>query len=149
MNTSEKLLRPFCNVLKVRFSDLDPQGHLYFANYMVYADEVLTNYMEELGFDATKPHKTQCLIFTVNIHCDYLDEIAGNSEVRVNVGYSRLGNSSADAAFELYDNAAGTVLAKGGLTQVFVDPQTRKSTLIPSLFRAAILKRQPGLTACR
>ena len=32
---------PFSDVVKVRYSDTDAQGHLYFANYLVYADEVL------------------------------------------------------------------------------------------------------------
>jgi acyl-CoA thioester hydrolase len=137
---------PFEDIVKVRFSDMDAQGHLYFANYMVYADEVLGAYMEELGLGALNPHKTQCLIFTVNIHCDYLNEIAGNGEVKVCVGYSRLGNSSADAVFELYDNSNGAVLAKGGLTQVFVDRETRKSIPIPPLFKAGIIERQPKLS---
>lgn len=124
---------------------MDAQGHLYFANYMVYADEVLGAYMEQLGLGAMNPHTAPCLIFTVNINCEYLSEIAGNGEVSVCVGYARLGNSSADAVFELYNNASGALLAKGGLTQVFVDPESRKSTPIPLLFKAGILEQQPEL----
>lgn len=138
---------PFNDTVKVRFSDMDAQGHLYFANYMVYADEVIGAYMEELGLGALNPQKAPCLIFTVNINCDYLDEIGGNGEVGVYAGYSRLGNSSADVVFELYNNANGTLLAKGGLTQVFVDPGTRKSMPIPGFFKAGILERQPELKA--
>ena len=72
-------------------------------------------------------------------------EIGANAEVKVCVGYDRLGNSSADAAFELYNSANGTVLAKGGLTHVFVDPETRKPAPIPLSFKADILQRQPEL----
>jgi len=136
---------PFSDNVKVRFRDLDAQGHLYFANYLVYGDEVLGAYMEELGLDIMDPIVAPCLIFTVNIHCDYINEIGGNSEVRVTVGYSRLGKSSADAVFELYHIDDGTLLAKGGLTQVFVDPKTRKSIPIPAFYRANVLERQPSL----
>ena len=136
---------PFSEVVKVRFRDLDAQGHLYFANYLVYGDEVLGAYMEALGLNIMDPLVAPCLIFTVNIHCDYLNEIGGNSQVRVAVGYSRLGRSSADAVFELYHNDDGTFLATGGLTQVFVDPKTRKSIPIPAFYRANILKLQPDL----
>ncbi|MFT6958818.1 MAG: acyl-CoA thioester hydrolase, partial [Halieaceae bacterium] len=66
---------------------------------------------------------------------------------RVCVGYSRLGNSSADAAFELYNDATDTLLARGGLTQVYVDKGTRKSTPIPAELRTAIIDRQPELGA--
>jgi acyl-CoA thioester hydrolase len=103
--------------------------------------------MEALGLDIMDPLVAPCLIFTVNIHCDYLNEIGGNSEVRVAVGYSRLGKSSADAVFELYNSADGTLLAKGGVTQVFVDPKTRKSIPIPTFYRANVLQRQPLLAA--
>lgn len=138
---------PFSDTIKVRFSDMDAQGHLYFANYMVYADEVLGFYMEELGLGAMNPQTAPCLIFTVNIRCEYTSEIGANGEVRVDVGYARLGNSSADAVFELYNNSDSTLLASGGLTQVFVDPKTRKSMPIPPFFREGILARQPGLEA--
>jgi acyl-CoA thioester hydrolase len=143
-NKIEKPL-PFSEIVKVRFRDMDAQGHLYFANYMVYADEVLGAYMEELGLAAMNPNTAPSLIFTVDIRCEYLSEIAGNGQVRVAVGYSRLGNASADAIFELYNNATGILLAKGGLTQVFVDPETRKSMPIPPFFKAGILERQPEL----
>ena len=138
---------PFSDNVKVRFRDLDAQGHLYFANYLVYGDEVLGAYMEELGLDIMDPLVAPCLIFTVNIHCDYINEIGGNSEVRVAAGYSRLGTSSADAVFELYNNADGALLAKGGLTQVFVDPETRKSIPIPAFYKENIVQRQPNLAA--
>jgi acyl-CoA thioester hydrolase len=136
---------PFSETVKVRFRDLDAQGHLYFANYLVYGDEILGSYMEELGLNIMDPLIAPCLIFTVNIHCDYVNEIGGDSNVKVAVGYSRLGTSSADAVFELYNSADGTLLAKGGLTQVFVDPQTRKSTPIPAFYKNNILERQPQL----
>jgi acyl-CoA thioester hydrolase len=56
-----------------------------------------------------------------------------------------LGKSSADAVFELYDNANGLLLAKGGLTQVFVDPKTRQSMPIPEFYRKNIIEQQKGL----
>lgn len=145
MNNSAQTELPFSEIVKVRFRDMDAQGHLYFANYMVYADEVLGAYMEQLGLGALNPQTAPCLIFTVDIRCEFLSEIAGNGEVNVCVGYARLGNSSADAVYELYNNASGVLLAKGGLTQVFVDPESRKSTPIPPFFKAGILEQQPEL----
>ncbi|MCP5132023.1 MAG: acyl-CoA thioesterase [Pseudomonadales bacterium] len=133
---------PFSDLVRVRFSDTDAQGHLYFANYLVYADEVVGHYMEELGFSAMNPGEAPCFIFTVNLNCSYLDECKAFDTVRVCVGYSRLGNSSADVSFELYNDASGTLLARGSFTQVFTDKQTRKSTPIPEAFRQAIIVRQ-------
>ena len=136
---------PFSKIVKLRYRDLDAQGHLYFANYLVFADEVLGAYMEQLGLNLMDPLTAPCLIFTVNIHCDYLNEITGNSDIAVCTGYGRLGRSSADAVFELYDNANELLLAKGGLTQVFVNPKTRQSIPIPEFYRENIIEQQKGL----
>jgi len=136
---------PFSELVKVRFRDTDSQGHLYFANYLVYADEVAGAYMEALGFNAMNPGDAPCFIFTVNIQCDYLDECKAFDEVRVEVGYSRLGNSSADVVFDLYRAHDNVQLAKGSLTQVFVDKQSRKAAGIPADFKRAIIERQPNL----
>ncbi|MBM68249.1 MAG: 4-hydroxybenzoyl-CoA thioesterase [Haliea sp.] len=129
----------------VRFSDTDAQGHLYFANYLVYADEVAGFYMEELGLGAMNPQTAPCFIFTVNINCDYLGECRAYETVAVQVGYTRLGRSSAELAFTLQEKSSGRPLARGSLTQVFTDKQTRRSIAIPARFRDAILARQPEL----
>ena len=130
---------------KVRYRDTDAQGHLYFANYLVFADEAAGTYMTSLGFDWSAPAGTPCLVFTVNINIDYLNECRIEDTVRAEVGYSRLGNSSAQLDFALYNDACGTALARGHIRQVFVDRESRRSTPIPAALRTAILARQPGL----
>jgi len=138
---------PYSNTMLVRFSDTDAQGHLYFANYLIYADEIAGFYMEELGLSAMNPQAAPCFIFTVNINCDYLGECRAYETVEVRLGYTRLGGSSADLAFELYADQGNRLLARGSITQVFADKDTRRPTPIPADFRAAILARQPALLA--
>jgi acyl-CoA thioester hydrolase len=136
---------PFSDTVRVRYSDTDAQGHLYFANYLVYADEVAGYYMEHLGLSAMNPQQAPCFIFTVNVQCEYLGECKAFDTVRVCVGYSRLGRSSADLAFEIYDVNSNDALARGSITQVFTDKSTRLSTPIPEAFRAAIIAETPTL----
>ncbi len=130
---------------KVRYRDTDAQGHLYFANYLVFADEAAGTYLSSLGFDWSDPAGTPCLVFTVNINIDYLDECRIEDTVRAEVGYSHLGNASAKLDFALFNDACGTALARGHIRQVFVDRDSRRSTPIPAALRAAILARQPML----
>ena len=133
-------LFPFKEDMRVRFRDTDSQGHLYFANYLVFADEVTGFFMDELGFQLIEPEP--CYIFTVNLQIDYIEEIRPNGTVTVSVGYSRLGNSSADVIFVMQNKANGAILARGSFTQVFVDRQTRKSIPIPAAFKNRILEAQ-------
>jgi hypothetical protein len=37
-------------------------------------------YIEKLGLAAMTLNRAPCHIFTIDIHCDYLSKIAGNSE---------------------------------------------------------------------
>ena len=135
---------PFSDTVVVRYSDTDAQGHLYFANYLVYADEITSLYMEDLGLNLD-PAKGLCYVFTVNLNCDYTGECRYLDTVRVDTGYARLGRSSAEVRFELVNDKTGEALANGSFTQVYVDKDTRKSCPIPADFRAAILSRQPEL----
>lgn len=137
----------YSELVAVRYSDTDAQGHLYFANYMIYADEVAGSYMQELGLSALNPQRAPCFIFTVNINCDFVGECGAGERVKVAVGYSRLGNSSAELAFQLEREDTGEPLAAGSLTQVYVDKETRKPCGIPRAYREAILRRQPELAA--
>lgn len=136
---------PFTETVRIRFRDTDAQGHLYFANYLVLADETAGSYMETLGYSGMNPLQAPCFIFTVNINCDYLGECRAFDQVSVAVGYTRLGRSSAELAFKLHLAEHATTLARGSLTQVFVDKESRKAIPIPAQYRAAIEARQPEL----
>ncbi len=138
---------PFSQVMRVRYRDTDAQGHLYFANYMVYADEVAGEFMTDLGHDWSSDAAGSMLVFTANINCDYHGECKFGDAVRVSVAYRRLGRSSAELGFALHMEDGGAALASGTITQVFVDPQTRRSCPIPGAIRAAVLQRQPELAS--
>ena len=37
--------------IKVRFADTDANGHTYFGSYLVLADEVVSEYLAQVGWD--------------------------------------------------------------------------------------------------
>lgn len=128
----------FSETLTVRFRDTDAQGHMFFANYQVFADEVAGNYMKTLGFDWSDPASLPTYVFTANATCDYIHECLAGDQVRVDVAYERLGNTSATLGFTLTRVSDDQLLAKGSFAQVFVDPATRKPTPVPESVRAAV-----------
>lgn len=136
---------PYSNTMKVRYSDTDPQGHMYFANYLVFADEILGEFWGELGMSFARLDRAPSLTFAVNANIDFLSECLADDVLEVAAGFSRLGHSSADTAFELKNLRTGEIAARGKFTHVFTDKVTRKSMPIPDAFRAAIVARQPEL----
>ena len=57
--------------IKVRFADTDANGHAFFGNYFVFADEVLGDYWAELGWDVSDVVNQDYLTFTVNANMDF------------------------------------------------------------------------------
>lgn len=128
----------YSETLRVRFRDTDSQAHMFFANYLVFADEVAGHYVEQFGFDWSHPDKFPCFMFTANANIDYIHECLAGDEVRVDVGYERMGNTSATLGFTLTRVSDEQLLARGSFTQVFVDKETRKPTPVPEGIRAIL-----------
>ncbi|MEM1402511.1 MAG: thioesterase family protein [Pseudomonadota bacterium] len=128
----------YSEVIRVRFRDTDSQGHMFFANYLVFADEVAGNYMSTLGFNWGAPDELPTFVFTANANIDYIHECHAGDDVRVDVSYTRIGNTSATLTFELTRVADEALLARGGFAQVFVDRETRKPTPVPQKVRDAV-----------
>lgn len=129
---------PYRETLRVRYRDMDAQGHMFFANYLVFADEVAGHYMETLGFDWSKPDKFPCLVFTVNANCDFIQECHAGDRVTVSVGYERIGNTSATLGFSMIRDDDGATLASGSFTQVFIDKASRRPIPVPERVREAL-----------
>lgn len=136
---------PYRGTIKVRFADTDANGHAFFANYLVFADEVLGEYWGELGLDVSDVVGQDFLTFTVNANIDFLGESLAGDTLEVEVKSERIGNSSVVIGFSLRNLRTGELTGRGSFTYVFVDKQTRKSCPIPAHFRAALIDRHPEL----
>lgn len=130
--------KSYQETLRVRFRDTDAQGHMFFANYLVFADEVAGNYMSQLGFIWSDPKNLPSYVFTANASCDYLHECLAGDEIKVEVAYERIGNTSATLGFTMHRVSDGVALAKGSFAQVFVDKETRKPIPVPETVRAML-----------
>ena len=136
---------PYRGTIKVRFADTDANGHAFFANYLVFADEVLGEYWGELGLDVSDVVAQDFLTFTVNANIDFLGESLAGDTLEVEVKSERIGNSSVVIGFSLRNLRTEELTGRGSFTYVFVDKQTRKSCPIPAHFRAALIDRHPEL----
>ena len=137
--------QPYRRNIRVRFSDTDANGHAYFGNYFVFADEVVGEYLAHLGWDPNEILSGDYLAFTVNAKMDFLGESMPGDTLEVEVKPERVGNSSVVIAFSMINLRTGEHTGQGSFTFVFVDRRTRKSRSMPEFFRVAIMKDQPEL----
>lgn len=147
MNQAAPFTVMHSETIKVRFRDTDAQGHLYFANYLVFADEASGAFMNTLGFNWVDPESAPCFVFTANINCNYLHECRMDDRVRVDLGYQRLGRTSATLGFNMTEEGSGALLTRGSITQVFVDKRSRKPCPIPQDLRERLLATAPELAS--
>ena len=129
--------------IKVRFADTDANGHTYFGSYLVLADEVVSEYLEQVGWDAGPDG--DFLTFTANANIDFVGECLAWDILDVSCSFTRLGNSSCTLEFEMLNTTTHEIATRGSFVYVFVDKETRKSRLIPQQVRDSIIAAQPEL----
>ena len=119
--------------MRVRFRDTDAQGHVYFANYLVFCDEAWGAYMRHIGLPYQDLARHGVDTFYVNARCDYQGSAKYEDDLHIETHVTRIGTSSITTEFTVR-NDHGDTLATASLTSVCVDPTTREPTQVPVAF---------------
>ncbi|MGB5811848.1 MAG: thioesterase family protein [Polyangiales bacterium] len=128
---------PHIHTMRIRFRDTDAQGHVYFANYLVFCDEAWGAYTRHIGMPYQDLVKLGIDTFYVSAQCEYLGSAVYEDEIHIETHVTRIGTSSVTLSFEIRDDARKT-LAKATVTCVCVDPETRKTARVPDELRVLI-----------
>ena len=130
---------PFRHRLRVRWSECDLQGVLFYANYLAYFDHALT----ELWRDSIGPygsmiadHGIDMVVAEASIR--YRASARFDDEVDVIATIVRLGTTSMTTKMALERVEDGELLADGELRHVYVDPETRDKCEIPQAVRRGL-----------
>lgn len=123
----------FAHALRVRYADTDAQGHVYFANYLTFADEGLSAWMRHLGWDAGRCAQEQLDFVFADAQLRYRGRAFFEDLLQVRVGLVRIGSSSMVTRFEIARYEA--VLAEGQLVQVALHAATRAKRAVPAALR--------------
>jgi acyl-CoA thioester hydrolase len=138
---------PFRHRLRVRWSECDLQGVVFYPNYLTYFDHAIT----ELWRDSVGP-------YTEMVPRHGVDMVVGEATVRyraparfdddleIAATVTRLGTTSMTTALAIERTGDGAPLVEGELRHVFVDPDTMDKREIPAAVRQA-LQRYAALTS--
>ena len=116
--------------IQIRFTDIDPLGHVSNSVYSQYFDIGRIHFFEEL-------QKSNKRVQTVvaSIHIDMLKEIRYKDDVYIETWCSKVGNKSMTIEQKIFTNYISA--AKGTTILVGFDLETRKSMLLPSHWDAS------------
>lgn len=132
----------FSHPLQVRFADTDAQGHVFFANYLTFADEGMTAYMKAIGCPWQQMVETGVDIFYVSSKCFHKGSAKFDTMLDIHTRVGRIGNTSMDTECSMY--SGDELIAQAVLTSVFIDTETRKPVRVPDKVRAAVAKYESG-----
>ena len=139
------MAEPFRHRLRVRWSECDLQGVVFYPNYLAYFDHLLT----ELWREAVGPYGeiTQLGIDLVVAEASirYRASARFDEEIEIVAAMSRLGTTSMTTGLKIERVADGALLAEGELRHVFVDPDNFKKRDIPDAVPAAEPLRRAGI----
>jgi acyl-CoA thioester hydrolase len=133
------MAEPFRHRLRVRWSECDLQGVVFYPQYLAYLDHTVT----ELWRAAIGPYREMIPKHGVDMvvaeaGMRYRDSARFDDELEVSASLTRLGETSITTAFRIERVGDGTLLTEGGLRHVFVDPQTFDKTAMPDVVRAGL-----------
>jgi acyl-CoA thioester hydrolase len=138
----------FFHPLRVRWSEVDPQGIVFNPNYLAYADIALTEYMRRIGF----PYPDGLLrlgsdLFTVRAEINFRASAKYDDELDLAARVSRIGRTSLGFSVGIF--RGDQMLCEVLLTYVNAARETQKPMKLPEPFVETVIafeKRPPERT---
>jgi acyl-CoA thioester hydrolase len=130
---------PFRHRLRVRWSECDLQGVVFYPQYLAYLDHTVT----ELWRAAVGPYNEMIPAHGVDMvvaeaaMC-YRGSARFDDELEIAASVTRLGETSITTRFTIERTGDGALLTEGELRHVFVDPEDFTKRAMPDGIRAGL-----------
>ncbi len=134
------MAEPFSHRLRVRFNECDPQGVVFYANYLMYVDVAMTEFWRAAvgGYAAMVASGTDVMVAEAKIR--YRESARFDDELDVRIWVTGLGTTSVVNGFALERVADGALLVEGELRQVFVDGSKYEKRDMPERIRDGLAR---------
>lgn len=120
---------------KVRYWDVDANGHVFNTRYLVYVDDALTDFLEESGLAFQEHEGDGFLMVIAHTSIDYRSEAVIGDTLATSIAVDRIGNTSIVFAFEIVEISANRPVASGEEVYVTVDLADRRPIRVPDPVR--------------
>ena len=121
----------------MRYSECDPQGVVFNANYVAYFDVVITElWREALGrYQDLVESGVDMVVAEINVR--FLGPARFDDELDFEARLTRLGDTS--LATRIDASTGGQPVIEGRMRHVFIDPQTKAKRAMPAHVRDALV----------
>jgi acyl-CoA thioester hydrolase len=123
---------PFRHPLRVRYSEVDHQGLVYFAHYATYCDIAIHEFFRALPYDYTAIGKASGADFnTVRALVEYRRPLRFDEAFEVEVRLGRIGRSSLTFTFALLAGGETEPRATAEMVWVHADQASMRAVPLP------------------
>ncbi len=129
---------PFRHRLRVRWSECDLQGVVFYPNYLSYFDHALTELWREAVGPYSQINDLGIDLVVAEAQIRYRASARFDDEIEIVVSITRLGDSSMTMEISVERCADDMLLAEGRLRHVFVDPGDFKKREMPAEVREGL-----------
>ena len=133
------MAEPFRHRLRVRWSECDLQGVVFYPHYLAYLDHTVTELWREAVGPYTQmvsDHGVDMVVAEAGLR--YRDSARFDEELEISASVTRLGETSITTAFRIERAADQTLLTEADLRHVFVDPDSFAKRPMPDRVRAGL-----------
>lgn len=134
----------FHHPVEVRYSDLDPQGHVNNARFLTFFEQARVSYLIHLGLFSNDQSFLDVGIIIADAKITFLAPVYFGQDVRVGVRVSRIGNKSMSMEYQMIDGEEEKELATGSTTLVAFDYHEHKTITVPDEWRKKIHQFERG-----
>ena len=138
MSTEPQDRHRYALPLTVRYADTDAQGHVFFANYLTYADEGLTGYLAAIGCSYSGLGEQGLDLVYAASRCTHRGSARFGDVLQIHTAIIKLGNTSVTSSMQVC--RAGTRLAEIELVSVMVDRSTLAPRTVSDTLRQAVAR---------
>jgi acyl-CoA thioester hydrolase len=132
------MAEPFRHRLRVRWSECDLQGVVFYPNYLAYFDHLLTELWREAVGPYGQIHELGIDLVVAEATVRYRTSARFDDEVEVVAAIARLGSTSMSTELRIERVDDRATLAEGELRHVFVDPASFEKREIPDGVRSGL-----------
>jgi len=139
------MAEPFRHRLRVRWSECDLQGVVFYAHYLAYLDHTVTElWRAAIGpyMEMIPEHGVDMVVAEAGLR--YHESARFDDELEIVASLTRLGGTSITTAFTIERVPDGRLLTEAELRHVFIDPDDFGKREMPERVRAALQRFAPG-----
>jgi acyl-CoA thioester hydrolase len=129
---------PFRHRLRVRWSECDLQGVVFYPNYLAYFDHLITELWREAVGPYGEIHTLGIDLVVAEASVRYRASARFDDELEIVASINRLGTTSMTTELSVQRVADAALLAEGELRHVFVDPDSFEKRDIPAGVRGGL-----------